>query len=264
MIFSTTSFDFKTLKDFKFFTKATLYSFFLNYVIFGIILLSLAYFLIDEKELFWGFVVIAATPPGVAIIPFTYIFKGNSNYSLVGVLGVYLISILITPLIIRIFISDANINIFKLIKITIEIIVIPILLSRLLIIKRIKHTVDKIKGKVVNWGFALIVYIVIGLNKEVIFDDLDLMIKLSFIFIVSILLLGFLHEFIFRKKIRKDLRVSKNLILTIKSSGFAAGTSLSILGERSALPSAFLAIFVLFYLILIGFVYDNKNTQNTK
>ncbi|MBN2893110.1 MAG: hypothetical protein JXL97_14670 [Bacteroidales bacterium] len=260
MVFSTTSFDFNLFKDYKFFAKATLISFFLNYILFGAILLTLAYFLIDEKELFWGFVVIAATPPGVAVIPFTFIFKGNSNFSLIGILGVYLLAIVASPLIIKLFVKGVDLDIFQLVKVTFQIIVVPILLSRILLLKKIKPTIDKIRGKVVNWGFALIVYTVIGLNREVIFADTQLLLKISLIFIISMFVAGFLYEFILRKKIAKDMRISQNLMFTIKSSGYAAGTALAVFGERSALPSAFLAVFVLLYLIVIGFVFERKNT----
>ncbi len=258
MIFSATSFNFKLLKEFKIFAKTTLYSFFLNFILFGAVLLTTAYFLIDEKEIFWGFVIIAATPPGVAVIPFTFIYKGNLNYSLIGVLGVYLLSILATPLIISLFVKGADIEIFELIRVTIEVILIPILLSRLLLFKKIKPFVEKIRGKVVNWGFALIVYTVVGLNKQAIFNDTEMLLKISAVLIVAMFVLGVLYEFILRKKIRLKLRISQNLILTIKSSGFAASTALTVFGERSALPSAFLAVFVLLYLIFAEVIFPKK------
>lgn len=259
MVFSTTSFDFKTLKDYKFFAKATLQSFVLNYIIFGTILLGLAYFLIDEKELFWGFVIIAATPPGVAVVPFTFIYKGDSNYSLVGILGVYLLAIIVSPLIIKLFVKGVDLNITKLVLVTVEIIVIPIILSRILLLKKLKPTVIKIRGKVVNWGFALIIYTVIGLNREAIFSDIELLLKISAIFIISMFVAGLLLNFLTKKRIKRDLRVSQNLMFTIKSSGYAAGTALAVFGERSALPSAFLAVFVLLYLIAADFIFREKN-----
>jgi len=141
MIFSTTSFQLSRLKNYKFFTKATLVSFLLNYVLFGIFLLVPAYFLIKEKELFWGFVVIAATPPGIAIIPFTFIFKGDEEYALMGVLGVYLLAIFISPLIIGLFVHNVVIEPKDLFFVTIKVIVIPLILSRLLLFKKIKYKI---------------------------------------------------------------------------------------------------------------------------
>ena len=255
MVFSTTSFDFKILKDYKYFAKSTLSALLLNYVIFGTIVLGLAYFMVKDQNLWWGYVVIAATPPGVAIVPFSYIFKSDTNYSLIGIIGVYLLSIVLTPLIIELFVQDADINIWQLIKVTLEVILVPILLSRLLIIKRIKPVTEKIRGKVVNWGFAIIIYTVIALNRDVIFSDLKVVLTASFIFFVAMFVAGFVFEKIYKNKKPRDLRISQNLMLTIKSSGFAAGTALSVFGVESALPAAIMAVFVILYLIVASFVF---------
>jgi len=258
MIFSATSFDFKHLKDYKFFAKTTFISFLLNYIAFGIIILTAAYFIIDEKELFWGFVAIAATPPGIVIIPFTFIYKGNTNFSLIGVLGVYLLSIIASPLIIKLFVKDASVDTFALIRVTIEVIIIPILLSRLLLFKKIKPLIEKMRGQVVNWGFAIIIYTIVGLNREAIFSELDLVFKISLVLFITMFVVGFLYEKITRKFIKRETRISHNLMLTLKSSGYAAGLALVVFGERSALPAAFLAVFVLLYLILAGFLFEKE------
>ncbi len=259
MVFSTTSFNFKVLKDYKFFAKATLVAFWLNYVIFGLIVLFLAKLLIKDERLFWGFAVIIATPPGVAVVPFTFIFKGDTNYSLVAIIGSYLLSIILTPLIIKLLTVDAQVSVWGLVKITLLVVFLPIFLSRLLLLnQKVKGIVEKIRGKVVNWGFAIIVYTVIGANKGVIFNDLWLLLKISVIFFVAMFVSGFVFEILYRKKKERSLRISQNLLLTIKSSGFAAGTALAVFGDRSALPSAIMAIFVLLYLIILGFVVDYK------
>jgi len=258
MVFSSISFDFALLKKKKFFVKTTLISFFLNYIIFGIILLSLAFLFIEEEDLINGFIVIAATPPGVAIIPFTFIFKGDTDSSLMGVLGVYLLAIAVSPFIIKFFTEGVNIDSFRLVRVTLEVIVIPIILSRLLTFKKVKPLAQKISGKVINLGFALIVYTVIGLNREAIFSELGLLVKISLIFTVTMFFSGIAYEFLFKNSTEKKLRISRNLMLTIKSSGYAAGTALAVFGDRSALPSAFLSVFVLLYLIVMGLFLEDK------
>jgi len=256
MVFSTTSFEFKLLRKVKLLLKTSLLSLFLNYILFGVILLFFAYLLIPEKEIFWGFVIIAATPPGVAIIPFTIIHKGNLNYSLLSVLGVYLMSIVISPLIIKFFISGAEIKVIDLMLVMVQVIIVPLILSRLLLFKKIKPVVDKIRGKVVNWGFAIILYTAVGLNRNAIFSDIKTSILISLVLIITMFLGGILYEFITRKFIKRDIRISQNLIFTIKSSGFAAGTSLALFGGKSAMPAAFLSVFVIIYLIVIGFIFE--------
>lgn len=258
MVFSTTSFDFKLLRKVKLLIKTSFVSLLLNYILFGIILLFFAYLLIPEKEIFWGFVIIAATPPGVAIIPFTIIHKGNLNYSLLGILGVYFMSIFISPLIIKFFISGAEIQVIDLVIVMIQVIIIPLILSRLLILKKVKPFVDKIRGKVVNWGFAIILYTAVGLNREAIFSDYKTSLLISIVLIITMFVGGFIFELLTKKRIRKDVRISQNLIFTIKSSGFAAGTSLTLFGGKSALPAAFLSVFVIVYLMFVGFIFEKE------
>ncbi len=255
MAFSTTSFNFKQLKDFRYFLKTTAISFFLNFIVFGAIVVSLAHLAFKDKTILYGFVIIAATPPGVAIVPFTFLFKGNNRFSLIGVLGVYLSAIIITPLIIKLFIHNSNVNMATLLIMTIKLILLPIAISRILNFKKIKPSVEKIRGKVVNWGFALIIYTVVGLNRSVIFNDINLFIKISVVFIIAMFFAGIVYDLLFKNKLPKKTRISQNLMLTIKSSGFSAGLSLALLGEKSALPSAVLAIFVLIYLIFLDYYY---------
>ena len=44
----------------------------LNYFVLGGIMLVMAWWLIDDTELWVGFVILAAVPPAVAVIPFSY------------------------------------------------------------------------------------------------------------------------------------------------------------------------------------------------
>lgn len=253
MVFSTTGIAFKEITDLKYLGKTTLLSFLLNYVVFGLIVLTLAYLLFDDKDIFNGFLVIVATPPGVAILPFTFMLKGDSKFSLIGILGTYILAIVLTPLIIGLFASNANIQVISIVIFTVKVVVVPLILSRLLLIKPLKKPVEKYRGKVVNWGFAIIIFTAIGLNREVIFSELSVLWKSSIILLVGTFGLGSLLKVLLKNKVSNQLIISQQLMLTIKSSGFAIATSLAIFGERASIPSAFLSIFVLIYLLFLSF-----------
>ncbi len=257
MLFSSTSFKLASLLNYRKSIRIIVVSFILNFVVFGIILLSSSHLLFTDHDLLAGFVVIAATPPGVAIIPFTVMYKGDVNYSTIGVLGSYLLAIIVSPLLIQVFVPEASIDPWKIVIIMLEVVLIPLILSRILLWKKIFPVVEKIRGKVVNWGFAMIVYTIIGLNRTVIFSDLELLIKVSLVFLLTMFVPGLVYELMFRKSVRYERRVSHSLMLTIKSSGFAAGTALALFGPEAALPAAFLAVFVLLYLIIAGLVYNH-------
>ncbi len=257
MTFSTTGIKFKMLADYKSVLKVSFESVLLNYIIHGAIILIPAYFLLDEA-IFNGFVVIAATPPGVAIIPFTYTFKGDLDYSFKGILGVYLLSIIITPLIIALFAENASLDPFVIITVIIKIIVIPIILSRFLLFKKLLPITEKIRGKVVDWGFALIIYTAVAINRDIIFNDISNVLKTSAILFLAIFLSGIIHMIITRKQKAKKLQISKTLMLTIKGSGFAIAVTLILFEQKSAIPAAVMSIMVLLWLITLNIYYSRK------
>jgi len=253
MTISTTSISAKGMLPISKSIKTMGISILLGYLIFSSVLLLLSWFLIDNKYLFLGMVIIAASPPGVAVIPFTHILKGDINYTMIGTLGAYLASIVIAPLIILFFSGSESLSPLLLLIIMVKIIVIPFLLSRLLILPKIYPTIIKIRGKLVDFGFALIIYTAVGLNRSVFFENFEILALISFIFILSMFGIGALHGIISKRlKTTKEIAISQNLLLTVKSSGFTASTSMAIFGKEAAIPSAILAVLVLVYLLYLN------------
>jgi BASS family bile acid:Na+ symporter len=71
----------------------------MNYLILGSLLLGLNALLIQDEALRAGFVIIAAVPPAVAVIPFTFFLNGDEKHSLLGTIGAYLGALIIMPLV---------------------------------------------------------------------------------------------------------------------------------------------------------------------
>lgn len=227
----------------------------LNYLLYGIVLIGLSYLLIDNRNIFIGFVVIAATPPGVAILPFTYILKGDMKCSLWGVSGAFIASIVLTPAIMILFSGSSDINILDLVYMVVSLLVVPFIISRILIVnKGIEKLVVKVRGKVVNFGFAIIIFTAVGINKDVFMDNMELLLICSLVLFLSTFGVGMILEKVLkylgynRKRI-----ISLNLLSTIKSSGFAVVTAMSLFGKEAAIPSAILSVFVLLYLLFLSF-----------
>ncbi len=253
MTFSTTGISLKSMLPIKSAIKTMAISVFLGYFIFSSVLLLLAHFLIKDEQLFFGLVIIAASPPGVAVIPFTHVLKGNMNYTMIGTIGAYLSSVILTPLIILLFSGSTSLSPWLLVLIMVKIIVIPFIISRILLLPPLEKTIIKIRAKVVDFGFAIIIYTAVGLNSAVFFSNFDVLLSISMVLVLAMFLLGYLHEKIATKKgMANDIIVSQNLLLTIKSSGFTASASLAIFGREAAVPSAVLAVLVLVYLIYLS------------
>jgi len=234
----------------------------LNYLIYGAIMISLAHFMIEDKVLFYGFVVIATTPPGVAIIPFSYILKGDVEYSIKGVLGAFLCTVLITPFAVGWITGNESIKTMHLFLLMVKTIVLPLLVSRFLLHPKSLPIVKKMSGKIVDWGFALLIFIAIGLNRQVFFNEPQILLRIAIILFVTHFALGLIYEQLARFFSKDQVKImSQNLMLTIKSSGFAVVTALTLFGKKAAIPTAGLAIFVLLYLLFLSFRQDFKKKK---
>lgn len=254
MTFSTTGINTKDLFPLKTMIKPMIIGSFLNYVVFGAIIITLAYFLMPTSELFIGFVIIASTPPGVAVIPFSGILHGDLKYGVIGTLGAFLSSLFFAPLILNLFSGlEGGINSMDLFWTMVKLVIVPLILSRLLLYKPIYPTVQKIRGKIVDFGFAIILFTAIGLNRQVFFNDFKTLALVTLVLFLSIFVLGFLHARLCKfMKFDPKISITQNLLLTIKSSGFAVVTALTLFGEEAAIPSAILSIVILAYLIYLN------------
>ncbi len=255
MIFSTTGLSTKALFPLKKMIQPLLLGPILNYFVFGAVIISLAYVLMPTPELFLGFVVIAATPPGVAVIPFSHILEGDIKYGIVGVLGAFISSIFLAPAIVGLLSNtDEGIDSGMLFMNMIKLVLIPMIISRFLLWEPIKPTVEKVRGKIVDWGFALLIFTAVGLNRQVFFSNFEVLFLVALVLFLSIFGLGFVYEKMAPKlRISKEIAMTQKLLLTIKSSGFAVVTALTLFGKEAAIPSAVMAIFVLLYLLYLSF-----------
>lgn len=253
MVMSTTGISTKALFPLQKLVKPFLIGTFLNYIVFGIVIIGLAWLLFPEIDIFVGFVVIAAAPPGVAVIPFTEILDGDINFAIIGVFGAFLASIFIAPAMIGLFPGGENVNTLHLFILMVELIIIPIVLSRFLLHPKVFGVVKKIRGKVVDYGFALIIFTAVGMNKDILFNDYRILINSLIILISGTFILGSAFEFFAKKTGMKEKLITPHtLLLTIKSSGFSVVTAMALFGEKAAIPSAVLAIIVLLYLLFLS------------
>ncbi|MDK2977979.1 MAG: bile acid:Na+ symporter, family [Bacteroidales bacterium] len=259
MIFSTTGIDSKALLPIKKIFKPMLVGTLLNYFVFGAIVLVLAWLLMPTKELFMGFVVIVAAPPGVAVIPFTGILKGDIEYSILGVFGAFLASIAIAPALIELFAKNTDMSSWSLFMLMIKLVLVPLILSRLLLFKPVFKYVAKIRGKVVDWGFAIIIFTAVGMNRDVFFSNPVVLLLSTIVLLAATFGIGSIYE-LFSKKmgIKPGRSITQVLLLTIKSSGFSVVTAFTLFGKEAAIPSAILAVIVLLYLLFLSIRMEIK------
>lgn len=226
----------------------------MNYAVLGSIILALNQMIIREEAIWRGFVILAAVPPAVAVIPFTGFLNGNVTFSLIASIGAYLGALIITPLMAFGFLGTSFIDPVKLLTIMVELIILPLILSRILLWTRADVRIDPIKGAITNWSFFIVVYTVVGLNREVFLGQPLSLLPVAAIAIASTFLLGWIIESV-GDLFHIDPRTVSSLVLlgTLKNYGLAAGLSLTLFSRQTALPATVSTIFLIVYIIWLGF-----------
>jgi BASS family bile acid:Na+ symporter len=224
----------------------------MNYVVLGGLILLLSGLLIIEGPLRTGFVVLASVPPAVGVIPFTGFLDGDVEFSLIGCLACYLGAFIATPLILFTLLGLSAGFQIKLFTTMFQLIIIPLALSRILVYTGVASRIAPVKGTLLNWSFFLVVYTVVGLNRQVFLSQPSSLIPAAAITITTTYLLGYVIERAGRI-LRVDPKkvISLVLIGTSKNAGFAAGLALTLFGRQTAIPSTIQTVFMLSYVIFL-------------
>jgi len=224
-----------------------------NYVFLGSLLLILNQWFILQDPIRIGMILVALAPPGVAVIPFTYLLAGNSILSLFATFGAYLSSIFIMPGLILLLTGAEVFPMSKLILTLTELIFLPIVFSRFLLFRNFYKSIIPWKGTIINWSFFVVFFTVIGLNQKTFLEQPNILIKVSLIAFTTTFL-GFILLNIILKKMginQKD-RTSMILLGTIKNSGFAAAIALTLFDETTSIPGAIISAIYALYMIWLG------------
>ncbi len=232
---------------------------FFNYLLLGSLLLILNQWFIFEDPIRTGMILVASAPPGVAVIPFTSLLAGNSILSLFATFGTYLSSIFIMPGLILLLTGAEAFPLSKLIFTLFELIILPIVFSRLLLFSRFYQSIISWKGTMINWGFFVVIFTAIGLNQKTLLEQPNILMKVSLIAFTATFL-GFILLNIILKKMginQKD-RTSMILLGTIKNSGFAAAIALTLFDETTSIPAAIFSAVYALYMIWLGGKHQTK------
>lgn len=233
----------------------------MNYAVLSSVILLLNQMIIHDEDIWRGFVILASVPPAVAVIPFTGFLNGNVKFSLIASFGGYLGALIITPLMTIGLLGTSFIDPIKVLTIMVELIILPLVLSRILIWIKADVLINPIKGSITNWGFFIVVYTVVGLNREVFLSNPLSLLPVTAIAIGSTFLLGWIIEIV-GYFFHIDPKTVSSLVLvgTLKNYGLAAGLSLSLFSRQTAVPATVSTIFLIVYIIWLGY----KNTYKKK
>ncbi len=254
MTLSTATITSRDLASIKTMPRTILSSLLLNYVVMGGIMILLATWLINDSDLWAGLVIVAAVPPAVAVVPFSYMLGGNTVFSLTGLIAAYLAALVLTPAIMMLFLDVGFLNPVELLSILGQLIVIPLVISRILLFTGLTRNINKWRGTVVNWSFFIVVFTIVGLNRQVFFGNFDVLLKITIIAILVSFILGFAIELI-AKALHIDRATNVSLILmgTKKNYGLASVIALTLLSKKAAVPGTICLVFAILHTVWLSF-----------
>ena len=224
-----------------------------NYLLLSSVIIFLAWWLMPSEDLWIGYVLLAAAPPGIAVVPFTYVLKGDIRISLIGTFGVYLLSILLTPIIIFLFTGAAEVSPLRLVSTMVQLILIPFFLAQVLRKTFLNNFIAKIRSNIINWGFFIVIFTVVGVNSEVFLSKPEVLLPVSVVAIISSFGLGIGVELVSKiLKLPKAEGKSLMLLSSIKTSAFASAVALSLFSREAAIPGAVISAWYALYFIFLG------------
>jgi len=222
----------------------------LSYVVLSGTYIGLSALMIDDYRLHSGFILLAAVPPAVAAIPTTYLLGGNTRFSLIGDAAAYAAALAVTPAICLIFLGSNIIEPTGLLITLAEMIVVPIIVSRIIRRTRMAEVVIKWRNPVVNWGFFIVIFAIIGLNRRAFLQEPSTLLLMSIIAFISTFVLTELINRIARAMgVSKEDRISLFMLGTRKNTGFAGAIAIIFLSSRAAIPVAVVSAFSIIHLI---------------
>lgn len=230
--------------------KPSLAGILMTYVILSGAILLVSALLIDDKNPWIGFVLIAAVPPAVAVIPFTAILEGNVSSTLSGTVASYLTALLIMPLMFWIFIGVDFDDPYKLVRIMLLLIIIPLVLSRVILYFNWQDRIAPVRGLLTDWGFFIVLYSIIGVNRDLIFNrPLSIVPVAGVVFFTTFVLGWAIQKTCLLFNVDKKNIISLVLQGTLKNQGIAGGLAIALFEKEAALPSAIYSIFMILYIM---------------
>jgi BASS family bile acid:Na+ symporter len=234
----------------------------LNFGVNGGLVLLLSTLLAPGQAIFTGFVLVAAAPPAIAVVPFTALLRGDRTFAFLGTIGCYLGALAITPLTAVGFLGTGFIQPFRIFWILVMLILLPLLISRLLRRARLADYLEPMRGAITNWSFALITFTIVGLNRELFLHDPTALLAPMAIALLSTFGLGWAISGAARLLgLGREITISLVMLGTLKNAALAGGLALSLFNKQTAVPATVCAIFLIAYFIWLSFWQERRGQR---
>jgi bile acid:Na+ symporter, BASS family len=211
----------------------------MNYVVLGVPILAFAS-VTAERAIHDGWVLMAAVPPAIAVVPITAYIRGNTRRTLISLALLYLFGLFVVPALTFAFTRE-TVPLLGLVVQTVLLVGVPIAASRPL---RRWPKIHAHRPTAVSFSFLFLVFAVSGSARGTLLSRPDLILTLSALAIVRTFGLG-LAVFLLARRIHlsRDDRIAATAFASFKNLGLAIVLAFSVFGPEATLPSIVSLVF---------------------
>ena len=204
----------------------------LNYGLLTIVIL--AFGSMFDQKLRWGFVLMAAAPSAISVVPFTTILGGRTSKALFSTAVNYIVALGLMPAISLLLIGSA-VSVESLVTSLLLLIVMPMALSRGVMRLNPPKSASTI---VMNVAFAVLIFAVAGSNRDAFFGNLAVVAAISGVCVIRTFGTGLGVEFVLRRLgTPKEDRISSVLFSSYKNLGLTATLAIALFEPVVAVPA---------------------------
>lgn len=216
-----------------------------NYVVLSGVILVLSS-LYAQPAIRHGWIVMAAGPSAIAVVPLTATLRGNTRTALVSTAFLYLAALGLYPVITLAFAGQA-VDVRELAVQMVLQIALPLAASRALVRS---EAMARHRTTVVNASFFVLVFALVGLNRNVFVQDPALIGALAAGGFLRTWVLGSAAVLVSRRwTADRSQRVADALFASLKNLALAALIALSLFGAVAALPAIVSLFFEIAWLV---------------
>ncbi len=202
-----------------------------------------------EGDLRSGWILVAAVPSAISVIPFTFIMKGDLEPTVVSTTLLYIAALAFTPLLTFLFLGEA-VEVMVLVTYIGILLLLPLAISRPLS----KLEIDpRDRTVMINIALFVLFVAIAGPNRDIFFNDWRLLAALLAAAFVRIFGIGLLWDrYLRRKKVERGRRVPEVMFSSHKNTGLAATLAITLLGPEAAVPATVCAVVDIAWLIFLS------------
>jgi BASS family bile acid:Na+ symporter len=224
----------------------------INYIMLTAVILAVGRLFSDD---IWpGWVLMAAAPSAISVVPFTRVLGGKTTKALFSTAVNYVVALVLMPVLTLLLIGSA-VSATSLVYSLIILIALPMVASRAVMRLSIKKQTNTV---LTNLMFAVLIFAVAGSNRDAFFGDPVLVLAISGACIIRTFGTGLATEFSLRKlRMEKSERIGYVLFGSYKNLGLTATLAIALFEPIVAVPATICIVFEVVWVIFLLRWYPN-------